>query len=61
MFKNPTELVPSTVQLLSVPEEGVPRAPPLTTKAPADPVLTPKAVVTPVPVVRPDTAVPVEA
>jgi hypothetical protein len=31
------------VALVSVPEEGVPRAPPLTTNAPADPVLTPKA------------------
>ena len=39
------------VALVSVPEDGVPRAPPLTTKAPAEPVLTPKAVTTPVPVV----------
>lgn len=39
------------VQLVSVPEDGVPRAPPLTTNAPADPVLTPSAVTTPVPVV----------
>ena len=39
------------VALVSVPLDGVPRAPPLTTKAPADPVLTPRAVTTPVPVV----------
>lgn len=39
------------VALVSVPEDGVPRAPPLTTNAPAVPVLTPKAVTTPVPVV----------
>jgi hypothetical protein len=34
-----------------VPLLGVPTAPPLTTKAPAVPVFTPKAVTTPVPVV----------
>jgi hypothetical protein len=39
------------VRLVTVPENGVPRGPPLTTKAPADPVLTPRAVTTPVPVV----------
>jgi len=39
------------VQLDRSPEDGVPRAPPLTTKAPAVPVLTPRAVTTPVPVV----------
>lgn len=38
-------------QLLSVPDEGVPSAPPLTTNAPADPTLVPSAVTTPVPVV----------
>lgn len=49
------------VAFVNVPVRGVPRAPPLTTKAPADPVLTPKAVATPVPVVRPETAVPAVA
>ena len=39
------------VALVNVPEDGVPNAPPLTTNAPADPVLTPNAVTTPVPVV----------
>lgn len=39
------------VRLVTVPPEGVPSAPPLTTKAPALPVLTPRAVTTPVPVV----------
>jgi hypothetical protein len=39
------------VRLVTVPLEGVPKASPLTTKAPAEPVLTPKAVTTPVPVV----------
>jgi len=43
------EAVP--VRFVTVPLEGVPRAPPLTTNAPADPVLTPSAVTTPVPVV----------
>jgi hypothetical protein len=43
------EAVP--VRFVTVPELGVPNAPPLTTKAPADPVLTPNAVTTPVPVV----------
>jgi hypothetical protein len=39
------------VRLVTVPDNGVPRAPPLTTKAPAVPVLTPSAVTTPLPVV----------
>jgi hypothetical protein len=39
------------VRLVTVPLDGVPNAPPLTTKAPALPVLTPNAVTTPVPVV----------
>jgi hypothetical protein len=39
------------VALVRVPLLGVPRAPPLTTKEPAVPVFTPKAVTTPVPVV----------
>ena len=39
------------VALVNVPLVGVPSAPPLTTNAPADPVLTPRAVTTPVPVV----------
>lgn len=43
------------VALVSVPLEGVPRAPPLTTGAPAEPTLTAKAVATPVP--KPDTPV----
>lgn len=43
------EAVP--VRFVTVPELGVPRAPPFTTKAPAVPVLTPNAAVTPVPVV----------
>ena len=37
------------VALVSVPDEGVPRAPPLTTGAPAVPTFTAKAVATPVP------------
>jgi len=37
------------VALVSVPELGVPKAPPLTTGAPAEPTLTAKAVATPVP------------
>jgi len=37
------------VALVSVPLDGVPNAPPLTTKAPAEPTLTAKAVATPVP------------
>ena len=37
------------VRLVTVPLEGVPRAPPLTTTAPAVPTLTPIAVCTPVP------------
>ena len=52
MFLKPTLLVPSTVQDDSVPLEGVPRAPPLTTGAPAEPTFTAKAVATPVP--KPD-------
>jgi hypothetical protein len=43
------EAVP--VRLVTVPLDGVPKAPPLTTNAPAEPVLTPRAVTTPVPVV----------
>jgi hypothetical protein len=39
------------VRLVTVPLVGVPNTPPLTTKAPAVPVFTPKAVTTPVPVV----------
>jgi hypothetical protein len=39
------------VALVNVPLDGVPRAPPLTTNAPTEPVLTPRAVTTPVPVV----------
>ena len=39
------------VRLVTVPLDGVPRAPPLTTNAPAVPVFTPNAVTTPVPVV----------
>lgn len=41
------EAVP--VRFVTVPELGVPNAPPLTTKAPEEPVLTAKAVATPVP------------
>ena len=37
------------VRLVTVPLDGVPNAPPLTTKAPADPTFTPSAVATPVP------------
>jgi len=37
------------VRLVTVPEDGVPRAPPFTTNAPALPTLTPSAVNTPVP------------
>jgi hypothetical protein len=50
------EAVP--VRLVTVPEVGVPKAPPLTTNAPAVPVLTPRAVTTPVPVVMVDGAAP---
>ena len=39
------------VALVRVPLDGVPSAPPLTTTAPAEPVFTPRAVTTPVPVV----------
>ena len=46
------------VALLKVPDDGVPRAPPLTTTAPAVPTFTPNAVVTPVPVVIVDGATP---
>ena len=38
------------VKLVTVPLDGVPSTPPLTTNAPAVPVLTPRAVTTPVPV-----------
>ena len=37
------------VILVPVPDDGVPNAPPLTTKEPAEPVLVPNAVDTPVP------------
>ena len=50
------EAVP--VRLVTVPDEGVPNAPPFTTNAPDDPVLTPRAVTTPVPVVTVDGATP---
>jgi hypothetical protein len=50
------EAVP--VKFVTVPLEGVPKAPPLTTKAPADPTFTPRAVTTPVPVVVVDGATP---
>ena len=46
------------VAFVKVPDEGVPNAPPLTTNAPAEPVLTPRAVTTPVPVVIVDGATP---
>ena len=46
------------VAFVSVPDDGVPKAPPLTTKAPAEPTATPKAVTTPVPVVIVDGATP---
>ena len=46
------------VRLVTVPDKGVPRAPPLTTNAPAVPVLTPSAVTTPLPVVIVDGATP---
>ena len=39
------------VAFVSVPDDGVPNAPPLTTNAPDEPTLTPRALVTPVPVV----------
>ena len=45
----------SPVALVKVPLDGVPRAPPLTTGAPAVPTFTASAVATPVP--RPDTPV----
>jgi hypothetical protein len=58
LFKLVTGKLPVTpvdngnpVAFVSVTLDGVPSAPPLTTKAPAEPVLTPKAVTTPVPVV----------
>jgi hypothetical protein len=40
------------VRFVTVPDKGVPSAPPLTIKAPELPVFTPSAVTTPVPVVR---------
>jgi hypothetical protein len=45
------------VALVNVPDEGVPKAPPFTTKAPAEPTLTAKAVATLVP--NPETPVPI--
>jgi hypothetical protein len=60
----PTGSVPVTpvvrgnpVALVSVPDEGVPNAPPFTTGAPAEPILTARAVATPVP--NPETPVPI--
>ena len=47
-------LIGNPVAFVRVPDDGVPSAPPLTTKAPADPTLTPSAVTTPVPVVVAD-------
>jgi hypothetical protein len=46
------------LRFVTVPPDGVPSAPPLTTKAPAEPVLTPRAVRTPVPVVTLEGAAP---
>jgi hypothetical protein len=46
------------VKFVTTPADGVPRSPPLTTKAPAEPVLTPRAVKTPVPVVMVEGAAP---
>ena len=46
------------VAFVSVPLDGVPNAPPLTTNAPAVPVFTPRAVTTPVPVVIVEGATP---
>lgn len=47
-------LIGNPVAFVRVPDDGVPNAPPLTTKAPDDPTLMPSAVVTPVPsAVRP--------
>jgi hypothetical protein len=57
----PVALMPPTgrpVAFVSVPDDGVPNAPPLTTTAPAVPTLTPRAVTTPVPVVTVDGATP---
>ena len=48
-------LIGKPVALVNVPLEGVPKAPPFTTGAPADPTATAKAVATPVP--KPDTPV----
>ena len=48
----------SPVAFVKVPEDGVPNAPPFTTKEPAEPTATPKAVTTPVPVVIVDGATP---
>ena len=48
-------LIGKPVALVRVPDDGVPKAPPLTTGEPAVPTLTAKAVATPVP--RPDTPV----
>jgi hypothetical protein len=58
MLLKPTAFVPSTVQPDKVPDDGVPSAPPFTTKAPEDPVFTPSAVTTPVPVVTVEGAAP---
>lgn len=42
-------VIGNPVQLVRVPDDGVPSAPPLTTGAPAEPILTASAVATPVP------------
>jgi hypothetical protein len=47
-------LIGNPVAFVRVPDEGVPRAPPFTTKAPAEPTFVPRAVTTPVPVVVAD-------
>ena len=42
-------LIGNPVAFVRVPDDGVPNAPPLTTKAPAEPTFTANAVATPVP------------
>jgi len=49
-------LIGKPVALVSVPLDGVPNAPPLTTTAPAEPTFMPRAVKTPVPVAVPESA-----
>ena len=46
------------VALVKTPDDGVPNAPPFTTIAPAVPTATPRAVITPVPVVIVEGAAP---